>query len=69
MWNPKNDKNSLIHETETDSLTENRLVVAKRGGWERDGLEGWSSRSKPLYTEWINTKVLRIAQGIIFSIL
>ena len=34
MWNLKYDK--LIYETETDSWTENRLVVAKRVG------EGWA---------------------------
>ena len=29
MWNLKYDINELIYETETDSQTENRLVVAK----------------------------------------
>ena len=37
MWNLKYDKNEHIYETETDSETENRFVVARaRGGkdWE-----------------------------------
>ena len=29
MWNVKYDTNEHIYETETDSQTENRLVVAK----------------------------------------
>ena len=32
MWNLKYDTNDLICETETDSQTENRLVIAKGGG-------------------------------------
>ena len=32
MWNLKYDTNELIYERETDSQTENRLVVAKREG-------------------------------------
>ena len=32
MWNLKYDSNELIYETETDSQTENRLVVAKEEG-------------------------------------
>ena len=40
MWNLKYDTNELIYETETDS--ENRLVVAKgEGQWGREGLEVW----------------------------
>ena len=38
-WNLKYDANELINETETDSQTENRLVVAK--GWWRDGVGDW----------------------------
>ena len=39
MWNLKYDTNELIYERETDSQTENRLVVAKREGQQgRDGL-------------------------------
>ena len=30
MWNLKYDKNEPIYETETDSQTENRIVVAKQ---------------------------------------
>ena len=40
IWNLKYDTNELIYETETDSQTENRLVVAK-GGQGRDGLGDW----------------------------
>ena len=32
MWNLKYDTNEPIYKTETDSQTENRLVVAKREG-------------------------------------
>ena len=32
MWNLKYDTNELIYETEIDSHTENRLVVAKEKG-------------------------------------
>ena len=32
MWNLKYDTNELIYKTETDSQTENRLVVAKGRG-------------------------------------
>ena len=35
-WTLKYDTNELIYETETDSDTENTLVVAKGGG-----REGW----------------------------
>ena len=42
MWNLKYDTNELICETERDSETENRLVVAKGdGGWGRDGVGVW----------------------------
>ena len=41
MWNLKYDINELIYETETDSQTENRLVVAKGDeGQGRDGVWG-----------------------------
>jgi len=41
-WNLKYDTNELIYETETDSQTENRLMVAKGEGVERrEGLGGW----------------------------
>ena len=40
MWNLKYDTNELLYET--DSQTENRLVVAKvEEGWGRDGLGVW----------------------------
>ena len=32
-WNLKYDTNELIYETETDSQTENRLVIAEGEGW------------------------------------
>ena len=32
MWNLKYDSNELIYKIETDSQTENRLVVAKEEG-------------------------------------
>ena len=33
--------NCGVGKTETDSHIENKLVVAKVGGWGRDGLEVW----------------------------
>ena len=53
-----------IYETETDSQTENRLVVVK--GEECGGGKEWEfgiSRWKLLYTEWINNKVLLYSTG------
>ena len=32
MWNLKNSTNELIYKTETDSQTENKLMVAKGEG-------------------------------------
>ena len=40
MWNQKYDTNEPINKIETDSWTENRLVVAKLGGEECPGEEG-----------------------------
>ena len=57
MWNLKYDTNELIYETETDSQTERRLVVAKGGGAGR-GWEFGISRCKLLSREWINNKIL-----------
>ena len=57
MWNLKYDTNELIYET--DSQTENRLVVAKGKG-DEGGMD-WEfgvSRCKLVYIEWINNKVL-----------
>ena len=52
---------NLIYETETDSQTENRLVVAKgEGGMD---CEFRISRCKLLYREWINNKVLLYSTG------
>ena len=42
MQNLKYDTNEFIHETETDSQMENRLVVARGNrGQERTGLGVW----------------------------
>ena len=42
MWNFKNDTNELIYEAETDSQTENKLMVPERErGWKRDKLGVW----------------------------
>ena len=32
----------LIYETETESQTEDRLVVEEGGDWGRNGVRGWS---------------------------
>ena len=64
MWNLKYDTNELIYETDTDSDTENRLVVA-----EGEGGMDWEfriSRCKLLYKI---TRPYCIAQGTIFNIL
>ena len=64
MWNPKYDTNELIFETETDSQTENRFVVAKGDGG--GGGMDWEfgiSRCKLLYIEWLNNKVLLYSTG------
>ena len=41
MWNLKYGTNEPIYETEIDSQTEIRLVVAKGVGRERDGMGVW----------------------------
>ena len=42
IWNLKYDTNELIYETETDSQTENKLMVMKgERGWGRDKLGVW----------------------------
>ena len=42
MWNLKYDTNEFIYETEKDSDTDNRLLVAKgEEGWGRDGVGVW----------------------------
>ena len=40
---------------------ENRLMVAKRAGWERLGI--WVSRCKLLDLEWISNKILLYSTG------
>ena len=64
MWNLKYDTNEIIYETEMDSQTENRLVVAKaeRSGRGMDWEFG-TCRCKLLYIEWINNKVLLYSTG------
>ena len=55
MWNLKYDTNEHIYETETDSQTEHRPVVAKgEGGGGGVDWEFGISRHKALYTEGIN---------------
>ena len=46
MKSLKYDTNELIYETETDTDTENRLVVAKQEGW--NGRLGLADRCKLL---------------------
>ena len=42
MWNLKYDTNELIYKTETDSQTENKLMVIKgEKKWGRDILGVW----------------------------
>ena len=49
---------------------EDKLLVAKEeGGRRRGNWEFGVSKCKLLFIEWINNKVLLIAQGAIFNIL
>ena len=61
MWNLKYGTKEPMYKTETDSQTENRLVVAKGEG------EGWTelgvSGCKLLYLEWIGNEVLLYGTG------
>ena len=53
MWNLKYDSNELIYKIETDSQTENRLVVAKEEG--SRGRKDWEfeiSGCKLSYIGW-----------------
>ena len=68
MWNLKYDINEPIYETEAESQTENRLVVAK--GEEVGGGMEWEvgvSRCKLLYVsvEWINKVLLYSTENYI----
>ena len=61
MWDLKYDTHELIYETETDTHTENRLVVTKRKG--SGGRKDWefgTSRCTLLHMEWINKVLLYI---------
>ena len=63
----KKGENKHIYETNRLTDIGNRLVVA-----EEKGGKDWEfgvSTCKLLYGEWINDKVLLIAQGTIFNIL
>ena len=51
MWNLKSDTNELIYKTETDSQTENKLMVTQ-------GESGGISRHTLLYIKDINSKDL-----------
>jgi len=65
LWNLKYDTNELIYETEIDSQTESRLVVA-RG--KRVGLGVWDQQVQTIVYRGIN-KSYGIAQGAIFNIM
>ena len=59
MWNLKYDNKWVYLGTETDSQTENRLVVTKGEGV--GGSKDWEfgiSRCKLSYIGWINNKIL-----------
>ena len=59
-----------IYKTETDSQTENRLVVAKGqgGGSGIDGEFG-VSRCKLFHLEWVSSEVLLYSTGNLSSLL
>ena len=64
MWNLKYGTNEPIYRTETDSQTENRLVVAKgEGGGGGMDWEFGISRCKLVYIGWINNQVLLYSTG------
>jgi len=56
------DTNELIYETEADSQTENRLVVAK-GEVGREGCVGSLGLCKVVYISWRDNKVLLFSTG------
>ena len=70
-WPLKYDTNKLICKTERESRRHREQICGCQGG--RGGSEiDWEfgvSRGKLLYIGWVNSKVLPIAQGIIFIIL
>ena len=42
MWNLKNDTNGLVYKTETElTHLENKLMVTRKEGWERERLGVW----------------------------
>ena len=57
-WNLKYDTNEHIHETGTDSDTENRLWLPGGRGWGKDEWEVRVSRCKLLSIGWTNRNVL-----------
>ena len=64
ICNLKYDTNALIHKTEIDM--ENRLMIAKKGVREKDGLQVWEfgvGRCELLHFEWISNKVLMYSIG------
>ena len=61
MWNLKYDRNEPVYKTETDSQTENRLVVVK--GKQGMNWEFGISRCKLLHLEWINNKAILYSIG------
>ena len=59
MWSLKYDANEIIDETEQNhGHGEQTSGFQGEGGSSRDGVEGWVSRYKLLYIEWIDNKVL-----------
>ena len=60
MWNLTYGTNEPIYKIETDSKTENKLVIAKveGGGSGEVGV----SRCKLLYFEWVSNEVLLIEE-------
>ena len=64
IYNLKYDTNELIHKTEIDM--KNRLMIAKKGVRENDGLQVWEfgvGRCELLHFEWISNKVLMYSIG------
>ena len=65
MWNPKYDTNELIYKTETYRHRE-QTCDCHGGGMD---WEFGVRRFKLFHVEWVNNKVLLIAQGTISHIL
>ena len=59
----KNDRNKCVHKAETDSDTNNKLVIKKGERESNKLLFVFTNRCKPLYIKSISNKVLLYKPG------